>query len=655
MPRPRTPRTTRGAVSPPAPPAPPAHPADRAIWAGDKSALPPEHHEAYDAIRAAFQKYESGDDEAARAALQSIGLQSPFLEWKVLLRGLIAYSANDDVRAIENWQRLAVDRLPFRVAAPLRAAIDPAFKRAQPPTEVGKLQQQFRTLLADPLLNHLRELPPELSGQRSLKSAYRRGDLIRPRLREVAPELLPRLANLYYRTLLACGEPADLTRHRGTFGSPPDDPDFHKLEALIHEQSQNSTEANRHWAAYEAWLATNPPGWPADVIQRARALAFYRMAENVAEDEAEDDWDDSPFGFFGAPRSRGRRPKPPDPVPMWRKAIDLAPGWEPPARELFNHLATAGKVAEAEAVARKLLEHSPSSLPVLESLAGLLSKAGRAADVLVLRTQALAANPLDKRLRLLTAYAYVGTARRQLIDGDLSGATATLDAGQAVCEEGAPTSHHSLRATIAHKEGQLAAAEEWRAKALALPSCRLAATLYLSVNALLAKLKPKDRKPLDTALAEVLAGSATPREANLLYAAWDMYGVEGLTYRGQPAQEKKIHALILRVPDGGGEVFDFEVMAQSAALRNEWKLVQKLTPKLRTKFPRNPVFPLLLAEFEFQKTTGYPRPMVHRLLADAKQFAEASPEPRHRDLLPRIAELQQQLDPGFLFTSFFGR
>jgi len=650
--RSRAPRPSRAA--PPASPAPPAHPADRALWASDKSALPPEHHEALDAIRSAFQKYEAGDDDATRAVLQTIGLQSPFLEWKVLLRGLMAYSANDDVRAIENWQRLAPDRLPFRVAAPLRAAIDPAFKRAQSPNEVGKLQQQFRTLLADPMVNHLRDLPAELSGQQSLKAAYRRAEQIRPRLRELAPDLLPRLANLYYRTLLAHGSPTDLMRHRGTFGSPPDDPDFHKLEAIIHEQSQTTSEANRHWAAYEAWLATHPPSWPADVTQRARALVFYRMAENVAEDE-DDEEDDDPFGFFAAPRSRGRRAKPPDPVPMWRKAMDLAPGWEPPARELFNHLAAAGKVAEAEAIARKLLEHSPSALPVLESLAGLLSKAGRAADVLVLRTQALAANPLDKRLRILAAYAYNGAARRQLIDGDWAGATATLDAGQALSEEGTPTSFHSLRATIAHKAGRLAEAEDWRAKALAVPSARLAATLYLSVNALLAKLKPKDRKPLDAALAEAFAGAATPREANLLYAAWDMYGVEGLTYRGQPAQEKKIHALILRVPDGDGDLLDFEVMAQSAAMRNEWKLVQKLAPKLRTKFPRNPVFPLLLAEFEFAKTTGYPRPLTHRLLADAKQFAEASPEPRHRELLPRIAELQRQLDPGFLFSNFFGR
>ena len=49
---------------------------------------------------------EAGKDEEAKTTLQGIGLQSPFLEWKVFLRGLLAYYQNDDARVLENWQRL---------------------------------------------------------------------------------------------------------------------------------------------------------------------------------------------------------------------------------------------------------------------------------------------------------------------------------------------------------------------------------------------------------------------------------------------------------------------------------------------------------------------------------------------------------------------
>ena len=81
----------------------------------------------------AFEQVESGQDEAARETLQGIGLRSPFLEWKLLLRGLQAYWHNDDVRAVENWQRLTPERLPARLAAPFRFRIDAGFRAAQPP------------------------------------------------------------------------------------------------------------------------------------------------------------------------------------------------------------------------------------------------------------------------------------------------------------------------------------------------------------------------------------------------------------------------------------------------------------------------------------------------------------------------------------------
>src|SRR5207248_3764443 len=103
--------------------------------------LPAEFHAALNHVLAAFAHYSAGEDEAARERLQAIGLQSPFLEWKLLLRGLMAYSARDDARALENWQRLTADRLPARLAAPLRAALDPAYRQAQPPATQALLLQ----------------------------------------------------------------------------------------------------------------------------------------------------------------------------------------------------------------------------------------------------------------------------------------------------------------------------------------------------------------------------------------------------------------------------------------------------------------------------------------------------------------------------------
>src|SRR5262249_40950267 len=82
----------------------------------------------FERVLTAFEQLEAGQDEAMRETLQPISLRSPFLEWKLALRGLQAYYQNDDARALENWQRLTHDRLPARLIAPLRFGIDPAYQ-----------------------------------------------------------------------------------------------------------------------------------------------------------------------------------------------------------------------------------------------------------------------------------------------------------------------------------------------------------------------------------------------------------------------------------------------------------------------------------------------------------------------------------------------
>src|SRR5262249_19920419 len=101
--------------------------------ANGRALLPEELRGDFDRVMQAFTQLEARQDDAARELLQGISVRSPFLEWKLLLRGLQAYYQNDDARAIENWQRLTLDRLPARLAAPLRASIDPAYRLAQPP------------------------------------------------------------------------------------------------------------------------------------------------------------------------------------------------------------------------------------------------------------------------------------------------------------------------------------------------------------------------------------------------------------------------------------------------------------------------------------------------------------------------------------------
>src|SRR5262249_56926659 len=100
----------------------------------------------------AFRQSAAGLDDAARETLQGIGLSSPFLDWKLLVRGLLAYYQNDDARAAENWSRLDPERLPAQLAAPLRYAADAEFRKAQPPEPLRRRADRPH---GSPLLPHL--------------------------------------------------------------------------------------------------------------------------------------------------------------------------------------------------------------------------------------------------------------------------------------------------------------------------------------------------------------------------------------------------------------------------------------------------------------------------------------------------------------------
>src|SRR5207253_11459096 len=125
---------------------------------GGRAQLPEAVQGQFDLVQQAFAQVEAGQDEVARTTLQGIGLASPFLEWKVLLRGLMAYYQGDDARALENWQRLEAQRLPARLVAPLRYLIDAEFRLTAPADVQARLQKLSDRLVGSSFVQPLRRL-----------------------------------------------------------------------------------------------------------------------------------------------------------------------------------------------------------------------------------------------------------------------------------------------------------------------------------------------------------------------------------------------------------------------------------------------------------------------------------------------------------------
>ncbi|HKB04026.1 MAG TPA: hypothetical protein VKD90_17520, partial [Gemmataceae bacterium] len=258
--------------------------ADRAMrdGAAGKELLPPELHSQFEAVHQAFAQYEAGRDDAARETLNAIGLSSPFLEWKLLVRGLIAWAADDTARALENWSRLVPDRLSARLAAPFRLVADKRYASALPADRLATVTRQADQL-AGGLGEALRRLRKQLASEETIPDALETARAIVPELKRAVPSLVPRLANVLYWALVSGGQPEDLPRYSRAFGPPVDDPQYYRLQALVMEQMRRLDLAHAFWKKYEEWIVRTPARWPGPQAARARALVLERMGR-IARD-----------------------------------------------------------------------------------------------------------------------------------------------------------------------------------------------------------------------------------------------------------------------------------------------------------------------------------------------------------------------------------
>ena len=637
------------------------HFADYLVRTRSAAEVPAEWKAGYDAVLDAFAMYSNGKDDAAREVLNAVGLSSPFLDWKLLLRGLIAWSTNDDAKAVENFSRLNPMRFPARLAAPVRVQCDPTYTQGTPAAATAAIAEQGKRLRAVGLVGKLNKVRSELARSRTLGPAFKAVEAVLPELAKRAPQLVPKLADVFYFAIIKRGEQPDLAKYRKVFGPPPADPAFHKLEAMVFEEVDDLETSLARWAAFEGWLAEVPAGWSKPLAERARAVVLNRMAgiaADIEEDAADPRAADDFGGFFGAPARKPKaKRKPLDPTTFLKRAADLAPDWEPAARALFAAAVDRDDLPAAEAAARRFLEHHPQSVPVLSELALLMAMQGRTAEALELRRRALATNPLDPHNRHTAASATVAHARRLAIDGELADAEKLLDDTRQLLEAVMPTSSFALRSVLYRKTKRPTEADAAAEAARNQKASRLVARLYLHANAVLLKLKPKEKAAAAKELADALEPMPTPGEAGSLLSGYDMYVHEGLKYTGQKTQEKKLVDVAVRAAESpeGGEA-EFELLAGVLQNKKQYAAALKVATALMKRFPKNPLFPLVMAQAEMGKSKGRFGYKVTEPLRKAKALAEASTEERHKQLLPQIEELLKASDPfsGLFGGGFFG-
>lgn len=589
---------------------------DAAIAQRARDQLPAELQAGYDQIVAAFKHYEANNDDGAREALQAIGLQSPFLEWKVLLRGLIAYQANDDARALENWQRLDPVRLPARLCVALRAGIDRAFLEAQAPA----VQQSLKTSAIEPALATQLKALRALMTKKTLAQAFRKAEPIVATLRKEHPGLAQRLANCFFWTIIERGQPEDIERHLRVFGPPADDPALHRLEALALESRAMWPEAHEAWKKLLAVIEAHPDHWAGDAHRRVQAIIWARMAANAAHAEEQTQEPD----FLSFVLHGPTQPLKPGAEQCYEKSIKLAPERLETYRELFRLLLDTDKTAKAKKVGAELLKRFPSDAETLEMLGDLAMDEKAYKKGLEHYEKAIEANSLDRNLRNKVADACVNLGLEHAVKKQYAKARELFE--QAVpLWTGPMTSLLCLRAATELKAGESDRARAFIAQAEAAPDHRLACRYALVGASVRVELPAKDKKRIAEELKAAFAEKPTPAEILVLMemAAHQRHAHDE-AFHGQKTQEKTILKFLNGIDFNAFDEKQLQRLCGCLASLDARKPLLACLQHARRKHLRNPYFRLALAAYYLD--APQPQPHLAREHLDvARRLVEALP------------------------------
>ena len=622
--------------------------------------VPEDYRVGLHAILNAFKQYEAGQDDAAKATLQVIGLQSPFLEWKLTLRGLMAYTANDDARAIENWQRLSPTRLPAKFVSSLHSSIDASQRTGQTAEDQKRLAKASDHLSNNPIIKLLKELQPYLGRDMPMTSAWRIVRQLYPLLKTAHPDLASRFAACMYVAVINQGQPKDAQTLSSIFGTYADDPHMHRLDAMACDLRSIDQEANESWLKYESWLAGPPKTWPDEVAKRARAIILLKMgkrAQSIAEDnddgdEYEDDDESDEFQeMYETFKETAERLQKTKKIGLSEKTIEnlfarsaaLAPDWAEPTTTWVKQLLKDEKYDKAKAVAEKFLERHPDTLHLLELMHAMHTKQLQLAEALAVSKRLLAINPLDSELQIQLGDDTINFARAEMIAENYASAEAILTDGQSVLRTNTILKLYqfSIESTIARKTKRVALADELLQNIAGLSQLKLLSAYVLSVDAAFAKLKPADKKIADARFAEALATKPlTALELSMTYAFWARLGALQCEYRGQKSHGTKLLALIQNLTLTKSEEVDCEHLINTLFATKSYKVAKIIVGKLQRFFPSNPVFALVAAKLLLSenKSTYQNQGRVRKLLNLAKELIRTSKNPEHQLLLEDVEE-----------------
>ncbi len=373
----------------------------------------PENEADRSAILTAFAAYERGDDATATTTLSGIGLQSPYQQWKLLLRGFIAYSTNNDTRAMENWTRLHQNFLPAKLAAPFRMRIDQEFSAGLSAITKRTFASRAKGFHETSLLANLRKIKLSLNKHEKTYVEWPTVSTTLSGIRKTCPTLEARFADGLADIVMHQGNAADIREYQKLFTRRNDSPNLNRMGALQAFQNSNPAMAIDQWLQFEKWLWTKPAAWPERLIAPARAWIMSFVA-----------------GILLTKPPQVRIVLPADaktPDDCWQKAISLWPEWDVPYIFLLDRHLLENRTKQAIAVTDQILAHHPNHQHVLYQRAKIHRTAGEITDALHFAQRFWKNHPINADAVEIYQLCGLRVTRHHLRTAEFAAATTLLD------------------------------------------------------------------------------------------------------------------------------------------------------------------------------------------------------------------------------------
>lgn len=625
--------------------------ADRAVLRPDEAlASMPELRETAQRIRTALDELQAGNEPRALELLQEIPRNSPLAEWRFFVRGLAAFQRGAHDQAAANWERLDPSRSAHSIASALQRTL------TTDNTANHDLSRLEAAAFGDPVLGRLQRLRAALD-----EPDWKLVMQLLPPLRASLTRIDVRLAQRLTECLLGplsrevLGHSYErgerMTKEFTRAAQPlPIDPHWHRLWALLWEQTGDVPEAVSHWQQYAKDLELSNCLAPGEK-RRLQALAWRRVAELYMGGYEQDD--DS----FGTPRIESQKDQQLA-VAALAHSIEIDPTQRESHEMLMALHQQWNNPAGVAAAAQGLLAAFPDDLPTLQLLIHhhLQHDSPAAGLPFVLRARQL--KPLDDSYLGDEWACRVALARHHALGKRWEAARGEMSQAAALnVNVHAPHRLLARQAALEFKAGEPERAEEYIRQAVASLKEPTIVWLHLAIEATRYKLPKADHRRFQDSLKAALKKKAASATAGQLAELMTSYVSIDIRYSGRAGHIDEVVKYLRRTTRIKYEEADLtKVCMFLEALEEEQELAAKLANRGLKLFPRNATFPLLVANAEMERGPfGANITRAKKMLNQAQKLAETPGSPQAvllPDIKRRIALLRdfEERMPAFPFS-----